>query len=138
MPRPWFEKYVGLPFVDGGRSWSGVDCWGLVRLAFHDEKRIDLPTYGDIPACELIKIAYKVAEETAKEPWHPAVVPQAFDMAVMYRVHAPIHVGVMANSTHVLHIEKATSAVLINVKHPSVFFRSIKYFRHRDLLNVAA
>ena len=112
MSRPWFEKYVGLPFVDGGRDWPGVDCWGLVRLAFKTEHKIELPTYGDIPASELIRIAYKVAEETAKEPWHPVDKPQMFDMAVMYRKHAPIHVGLMVDH-RVLHIERATSAVLV-------------------------
>lgn len=124
--------------MDGGRDWAGVDCWGLVRLVYKHERGIDLPTYGDIPASQLIAIAYKVKEETAKEPWHPAIQPQALDMAVMYSRHAPIHVGVMVDDTFVLHIEKGINAVLINKNHPTVFFRSIGFFRHTELLNVAA
>ena len=134
----WAEKYLGLPFVDGGRTWSGVDCWGLVRLVFKHERGIELPTYGDIPASELIRIAYKVKEETAKEPWNAVSIPQAIDMAVMYSRHAPIHVGVMVDNKYLLHVEKGTNCVLIDKDHPSVFFRSIGFFRHTELMNVAA
>lgn len=137
MTRPWVEKYVGLPFADGGRDWSGVDCWGLVRLVFHTECGIDIPSYGEIAASELLKVASMVEDETKKEPWHPIIHAQAFDVAVMHKRRAPVHVGVMADATNLLHVEIKTSAVLIDVKHPSVAFRSINYYRHREMLNAA-
>lgn len=136
--RPWSEKYVGLPFVDGGRDWRGVDCWGLVKLILQYEKGIHVPSYGEISACELLKVAEMVSDETKKEPWNPVIHAQEFDVAVMHKRHAPIHVGVMADRTHLLHVELKTSAVLIDIKHPTVSFRSIEYYRHRNLINDAA
>jgi cell wall-associated NlpC family hydrolase len=138
MKRPWMEKYVGLPFINGGRDWQGVDCWGLVRLVLMHERGIIVPSYGEISAEELSKVAKEVAGESSKEPWHPTIQAQVFDVAVMHRRHAPVHVGIMANAIQVLHIERAINVVLIEVSHPSVLFRSIAYFRHRDLLDVAA
>jgi cell wall-associated NlpC family hydrolase len=138
MTRPWMEKYVGLPFKDFGRDFAGVDCWGLVRLVLAHECGITVPSYGEISAEDLSGVAKEVAGESSREPWHPTVHARAFDVAVMHRRRAPVHVGIMADVTHVLHIERATNVVLIEVTHPSVSFRSIAYFRHRDLLDVAA
>ena len=136
--RPWAEKYVGLPFIDGGRDWKGVDCWGLCKLVLEHECGITVPSYGDISAEELIKVAKEVAGESAKEPWHPIIHAQTFDVAVMHRRRSPVHVGIMASANHVLHVERATLTVLVPIKHPTVAFRSIAYFRHRELLDVAA
>lgn len=130
----WIEKYVGIPFVDGGRDWTGLDCWGLVRLVLKTECNIEVPSYGDISADELAAVAREVASECSKEPWHPVIKPLTFDVAVMHKRKSPVHVGIMTTPTHMLHIERATHSVFIPVVHPSVSFRAINYFRHRSLL----
>lgn len=136
----WIEKYVGIPFQDGGRGWHGLDCWGLVRLVLKTECGIEVPSYGEISATELSAIAKEVSGEIKKEPWHPVNQPEMFDVAVMHRHVAPVHVGIIValDPARMLHIEKATHSVFVEVSHPSVKFRSIIYFRHRDLLNAAA
>jgi hypothetical protein len=136
----WIEKYVGLPFIDGGRDWSGVDCWGLVRLVLKTECGIEVPSYGEISAHDLMLVAREVSGESSREPWCLISQPEIFDVAVMFKLRAPVHVGIVAALAPVrlLHIEKATSAVFIIATHPSVAFRSIVYHRHKDLVNAAA
>ncbi len=39
----WTQKYVGIPFLSGGRNEGGVDCYGLVRLILNNEYGYNLP-----------------------------------------------------------------------------------------------
>jgi|SRR5690606_15756706 len=53
------EKYLGVPYRWGGASKSGVDCSGLVVLAFQDAYGVTPPrtTYGQEPWKELTKVS---------------------------------------------------------------------------------
>jgi len=41
----WADKYVGIPYQEGGRTVMGVDCWGLYYLVLKHEFGIIVPTY---------------------------------------------------------------------------------------------
>lgn len=131
----WAAKYVGLPFVDHGRSFIGVDCWGLVQLVMKTEQGIDLPSYGETSALDLQAVAKIVARESSIEPW-VTVLPQSirtFDVVVMYRRRDPVHVGIMVSGSELLHIEEKINAVMVPLAHHSICFRNPHFFRHRDL-----
>ncbi|WP_333758787.1 C40 family peptidase [Streptomyces sp. ISBFB 2968] len=53
------EKYLGVPYKYGGTSKSGLDCSGLVVLAFRDAYGVTPPrtTYGQEPWKELTKVS---------------------------------------------------------------------------------
>lgn len=136
LPLPWYAKYVGIPFVDGGRDFNGIDCWRLVCLVYEQERQIILPDYGDISALELRQVAELISRDAYAEPWIE-VVPSsvnAFDVAVMHKRREPVHVGIMVGREQMIHVEEKTATVMISIKHPSVAFRSINFFRHRKLL----
>jgi cell wall-associated NlpC family hydrolase len=40
------NKYVGIPFVDRGNSFSGCDCYGLIRLFYKTEYSIGIPEFN--------------------------------------------------------------------------------------------
>jgi cell wall-associated NlpC family hydrolase len=39
------DKYLDIPFVDGGRSKEGCDCWGLIMILYRDLLKIELPDF---------------------------------------------------------------------------------------------
>ena len=45
-----YNKYIGLPYKENGRSTEGVDCWGLARLFYKHELGIELPSYTELYA----------------------------------------------------------------------------------------
>lgn len=50
-----YDDLIGVPFVDGGRDKSGMDCWGLVKEAFR-RQGCEVPDYH-ISAVEAADIA---------------------------------------------------------------------------------
>jgi cell wall-associated NlpC family hydrolase len=127
----WAEKYIGLKFVDKGRSIEGLDCWGLVRLVMKEEKGIELETYGDISATALMMVTRKIMNDSDADPWIKVTTPQAFDVVVMRG--NPLHVGIMLSDKLLLHIEEATASVLVPINSHSVQQRIMKIRRHREL-----
>lgn len=41
----WVQEYIGLPYRVGGRSFAGIDCWGLVAMVYLNELEIRLPDW---------------------------------------------------------------------------------------------
>lgn len=44
----WITKYVGTPYVQGGRTIDGFDCWGLVYLVWKNEYGVELDLVDDV------------------------------------------------------------------------------------------
>jgi probable lipoprotein NlpC len=47
MMAPWAGQYVGIPFVEHGRTVKGCDCYGLFRLALAEKLGKVLPEWSD-------------------------------------------------------------------------------------------
>lgn len=74
------NQYIGLPWVAGGRSLSGMDCWGLLRHVQKEHFGVNLP---DAPTVE----PYRHGEWVqADQPFHGA--------GVLLRAGHDPHVGV--------------------------------------------
>jgi hypothetical protein len=140
----WASPYIGLPFVDGGRDFYGVDCEGLCRLVMeHRAGNPSIPLYGVVSAEGLTKVAKAVGEFAAMPPWvavgREALKP--FDWVIMTgrekvdgrpRTLA-CHLGIMITEALVLHIEKATYSVAVPLDHVSIRHRLAGFVRHEAL-----
>lgn len=135
----WVERYVGIPFAEEGFGFSGSHCWGLVRLVFLTERKIDLPTYGPLSAREMIAASRTMVAESSTDPWSSVVgVRSSFDVVLMRSRpdgHGLMlgHVGIMVDGENILHVEKLTSAVCVPIIHPSIRHRLAGTFRHRAI-----
>jgi cell wall-associated NlpC family hydrolase len=132
-----WQRYVGLPFLSGGRSYEAVDCWGLVRLVFREVHGIELPGYGDIDAYALVKVAREMERGMDGEVWHPVQPGEVrpFDVCAM---HLPGgsrvgHVGLMIGRDDLLHAEEESGSVIVPLTHFSVRERIACFRRHHML-----
>lgn len=131
---PWWGRYVGLPYVDGGRGPAAVDCWGLIVLVYREQLGIDLPAYGEISARDLIRVARAMAAGSgAEDGWSAVDHPQPYDVAIMGSARggrAVVHVGVMSTPNLMLHAEEGIGVGTIPVTHFAVAGRILGYRRH--------
>lgn len=132
----WSQRYIGLRYVDGGRDRKpGVDCWGLIRLVYSAELGIDLPSYGDTSAADLIAVAREIGAGRNGDAWAPVACADArsFDVVVMrYNGRKLIgHVGILTERLDVLHTEKASGAVIVPQDHLTIRERIECFRRHK-------
>lgn len=133
------KGYVGVPFLDGGRDRSGWDCWGTVCTAYREEAGIELPSYGEISASELLRITRQMQAGAISETWRrvDAEPRRKLDVVLMKNIDEagsiPIHVGVMRDDRAVIHVEIATDTVAVPLTHPSITGRIMGFYRHKDL-----
>lgn len=128
----WWARYIGVPFRDGGRGPDAYDCWGLVRAAYADRLGVELPDHGEISARDLVRVARAMNGGQAAEPWVAVEVPEEMDVCLMVSGRggaAVVHVGVMTGPAHLLHIEAASAAVVVPLRHHSVAGRIRGYRR---------
>lgn len=108
----WWEKYIGIPFAEKGRDLSGVDCWGLVRLVYKEQLGIDLPSYdreyADSNDREVLARLVNAEEEKL---WHHPEKPQPFDVIIINMLGMPTHVGIVIDSSKMLHCLKGADTV---------------------------
>jgi cell wall-associated NlpC family hydrolase len=112
-----------IPFRDGGRDWDGADCWGLIHL-YYREAGIELPTYGDIGATELIRVRSKISSDSGHRNWVRVGTSeeQLGDIVVMTGAmrdtsgalrHAPVHVGMVIKPGWLIHTEEEYGVMVV-------------------------
>lgn len=139
----WTDKYIGIPFMAGGRDFDGCDCGGLVLLALRTEKNIVARDFGaEYSAAEFRGRAGRarlaaVITEYARE--FPCVnMPRPLDVLRFSVGGAVCHVGLYVDGMgggRMLHVEETGGTArleYINGLHWGRRLREIR--RHERLL----
>ena len=132
----WASRYVGLPFVSGGRDRRGVDCWGLVRLVFADVAGIDLPSHDTVAADDLHKVLRLIDRALLIPPWTTQVqrgAEKPLDVVVMSDRRMPAHVGLVVAPGLVLHAQEKTLSAIMRLDDQVIGRRVIGIYRHDEL-----
>ena len=129
----WAAGYIGIPYVDGGRSHDGCDCWGLVWLVFREQWGIDLPDYRGAysSAADKADVAELIAGELG--PWAPVAQAKAAvgDVGLFrYADGSPGHVGLMLEPRRMLHVHQGLDTTIADLD------RRMHGVRWRDRLDM--
>ena len=107
----WYNKYIGLPYKDNGRTTAGIDCWGLACLVYREHFDIELPTLdGAYLGSQDLVIKELVAH--TKESWIPTNDPKPGDICVFNILGEPTHVGIYLGDGMFLHARAGQDSVI--------------------------
>lgn len=135
-----YDKYVGLPYLDNGRTKIGVDCWGLARLVYRDEFGIDLPSYTEeyIGGTDPHIVQ---AVNLYKDNWEEITTPTIGDLCLFNIFGEPMHVGVFIGDNKFLHCRRGSDSVvesLNNIKWKNRFVGFYSYAPQSQIQAVGA
>jgi len=126
-------KMMNTPFVDKGRDYDGVDCWGVAYLAYRDVFGVQLPhyldEYDDAGSCRATRGQIEDAVMAHRRKWEKVEVPQAMDVVLFCLGGQPIHVGVMIDKNNFIHCEKKIGVVVEGVNRARWALRREGYYR---------
>lgn len=110
----WWNKYIGIPFVEKGRDENGLDCYGLLQLVFKQERGIILRDYLEVYDNVNDKEILKAAIESGRlenDNWIEPPWPSMFDVIILRMRGVPIHLGIVTKPGHMLHCAKDINTV---------------------------
>jgi hypothetical protein len=135
-----YDKYIGLPYLENGRTEAGVDCWGLARLFYRDQFDIELPSYSDKynggqdPAIVS-------AINTHIDNWEQLSTPNIGDLCLFNILGEPTHVGIYVGDNKFLHSREGKDSViesLDSIKWKNRFQGFYKYTTQAQVAVVGA
>lgn len=99
------NRYIGIPFLDGEASYSGANCYGLVRLFYKDYLGINIPELK--VHSDHSNVVWATYLKEIGEHWHNVDEPELYDVVAMAHnlSHPNIvqHVGMYIGNGKVLH-----------------------------------
>lgn len=97
------QKYVGIPYKDHGRDFSGVDCYGLYHLFYAQEFGIILPDV-DYAHCTTAEHARLITNELSRV-FRPIMKEEALpgDAVLMQYGRSVAHIAMYIGHDAILH-----------------------------------
>jgi hypothetical protein len=110
-----YDKYIGIPYLENGRTEEGIDCWGLARLFYKQEFNIELPSY-DTEYIGSYDPKVSQAINYYKDNWVRTNTPKLGDLCLFNILGEPTHVGVYLENSKFLHAREGHSSVIESLK----------------------
>lgn len=142
----WAREYIGIPFLDKGRTRDGCDCWGLNRLIWAEHFSVRVPSFSETysEANDGIAVEEAIAEYGLKDPIWVKIdagkerLGDGVHMVGYCKVNdhwerAGMHVGVVLAPGTLIHIEEGKDASLMRYREKlGGSHRVLGFYRHKD------
>ena len=126
----WSKRYVGIDYVAGGRSYGGLDCYGLVCLVYREILGIVLPTYtGDYDA-DNNESSTQALGLASKRGWQKETEPFVGCVVLLNIANKPRHVGIYLGNGFMIHCMKGRNTTIERVTTPEWRYRVKGYYSH--------
>lgn len=130
----WMYKYYGIPWVPGGRTFEGFDCWGLVRSVYLQQLDLDLPLYMVDPNKKLSVSRMMI---DGLSDWHSLDEPKHMSLVVLSKSKIPSHVGIYIDEAggFVFHSVSGVGVCADSLATVREQFKMIEFYEHGSLRN---
>lgn len=115
------NRFVGIPFLDKGRSFEGADCYGIVKLWYKEILNIAIPETvitADKPRLIFANYLKEISQNWELcEPCKNAVVAMS-----VHALHPKMitHFGVMIDENRFIDTRENICSYLINIDDPRI------------------
>lgn len=130
----WSNQFIGLPYKDLGRSFKGVDCWGVVYLAL-GLRGVVVPSYAGDYASTEERAEISALINQAKPSWHKVTEPEPFDVVTFRRGRLEAHCGIVVKPGLMLHVTEGLSACIEDYRDGYWAQRLTGIWRHTKLMS---
>jgi probable lipoprotein NlpC len=109
------NKFIGIPFVEFGRDFSGCDCAGLVLLVYQHLLNVNLDDFVDYTSVNDRGNAVRIATYFHGRNFLriPLEERQLGDCAVFSILARPMHVGIVLEDNKFLHTTPGAGSHII-------------------------
>ena len=116
----WVNLYVGIPFVSGGRTHTGCDCYGLVRLILKEQYGYELPLLsGDYSnALNIAETKKLFIQNIPLLCGNKLENPEETSVALIRIYGRLCHVGLYAGDGYIIHSRHKTGVVCERIDSP--------------------
>ncbi len=114
------RRMLLVPFVEKGRDFEGVDCWGLVLLGYRHVLGIELPSYVDCYDKADVRGSRGLGRLIVSHlpEWRRVSHPRAMDGALFLINKRPVHMGLLVDEHRVLHAEEKAGIFIERLYSP--------------------
>jgi cell wall-associated NlpC family hydrolase len=126
------EQYIGIPYVIGGESLEGADCYGICKMYSKNELNKLLPTYmySELDNEAVAKLAIDSAKHGLGDKWLKVETPRHGDIVTFRIMGYEIHCGIMLNDSEFLHSLKGRMSCIEDLTHVNWKHRLTGVFRY--------
>jgi cell wall-associated NlpC family hydrolase len=130
-----FDRFVGIPYLDRGRSIVGCDCWGLVHQVYRELRGIDLPSYAEryVTGSDRVAMARLIAGEIDDWSEIERGREHCFDGVLMREGGFPRHIGIVTTPGLLLHVQPGETSRIERYRDGHLLAnRVVGFYRYRD------
>ncbi len=129
----WVETYIGIPYLEAGRTRAGLDCWGLIVLIWRERYGIDLPSYEGPhwrKGADAQEIGAAIDKEVARYRRIEAGAEREGDGILLRLRGHPLHIGLVVAPGWMIHTHETAAACIENYRGMAWNRRVLGFYRH--------
>lgn len=131
----WPVSYLGIPYLAGGDTHAGADCWGFFRLVMRERFGHEIPDVGISPD-HLRALLAAFSGSALRNAWHAIPLDAATEgdgLLYAHREKWPDHVGIALSGGRVLHCVRGVGSMMEPSGRPlSRGWRAVTAWRRND------